>query len=406
MTKLSIIVPVYNVERYLPVCLDSIRNQTFRDIEIICVDDGSTDRSSNILEMYSKVEPRMRIISKENGGLSSARNAGIRCATGDIVCFVDSDDFLDKTAAKRITDAFDSTHADLITFGGRVYPQFLSNWWLNKVLSPRDTMYASFDPSLFALEAAEPFAWRTACRREFLIEERLWFDEELRFGEDKLFHYMAYPRSRKTVFLSDKLYDYRVNRADSLMATRNDDKVLRIYDHLRISDRICSDWKQSGNAERFGSQLLSLIGEFVFMDVMTAPVQDRTMLANFLKSILETYFSDVQLKALLHDREYGAMARAILIDRRRLFGARRKMMFYLGTLRNNPIDFLRRGRERLASLGAVLKMRQMAGRIFPPSSRTVALRHLESEFVQKESVALLNSIELLRIELGNVESEK
>lgn len=68
MTKLSIIVPVYNVERYLPVCLDSIRNQTFRDIEIICVDDGSTDRSSNILEMYSKVEPRMRIISKENGG--------------------------------------------------------------------------------------------------------------------------------------------------------------------------------------------------------------------------------------------------------------------------------------------------------------------------------------------------
>ena len=404
--KLSVIVPVYNVERYLPVCLDSIRSQSYRDIEIICVNDGSTDRSLDILKMYANVEPRMRIIAKENGGLSSARNAGIRCATGDVVCFVDSDDFLTTNAAKRIVEAFESTHADLITFGARVYPEYLSNWWLEKVLSPRDVEYDAFDPSLFVTEAAEPFAWRTACRREFLIEERLWFDEELRFGEDKLFHYMAYPRSRKTVFLSDKLYDYRVNRADSLMATRNDDKVLRIYDHLRISDHICSDWKQSGAVERFGSQLLGLIGEFVFMDVMAAPVRDRTMLANFLKSILETYFSDAQLKSLLHDREYGAMARAILIDRRRLFGLRRKLMFYLGTLRNNPIVFLRRGWERLASMSVVLKVRRMAGRIFPPSSRTVAQRHLESEFVQRESVALLNSIELLRIELGNAESEK
>ena len=404
--KLSVIVPVYNVERYLPVCLDSIRSQSYRDIEIICVNDGSTDRSLDILKMYASVEPRMRIIAKENGGLSSARNAGIRCATGDVVCFVDSDDFLNKNAVKRIVETFESTHADLITFGARVYPEYLSNWWLEKVLSPRDVEYDAFDPSLFVSEAAEPFAWRTACSREFLVKQDLWFDEELRYGEDKLFHYMAYPRSRKTVFLSDKLYDYRVNRADSLMATRSEDKVLRIDDHLRITDRICSDWKQRGQIERFGPQLLSLIGEFVFMDVMTAPVKDRTMLANYLKVILETYFLSDQLRAFLYDRDFGKMSRAILIDRHRLFGPRRKMMFYLDTLKRNPSVFLRRGLERIVSMGPMLKVRQMARRVLPPSSQTVAQRHLESEFVQKESVALLNSIGLLRIELGNAESEK
>ena len=89
---ISVIVPVYNVEKYLYTCLDSILNQTYSNIEIICVNDGSTDKSRKILEEYRKKDSRIRIVDKENGGLSSARNAGMRVAKGEFYSFIDSDD--------------------------------------------------------------------------------------------------------------------------------------------------------------------------------------------------------------------------------------------------------------------------------------------------------------------------
>jgi glycosyltransferase involved in cell wall biosynthesis len=91
---LSIIVPVYNVERYLNKCLDSILNQTFKDFELILVNDGSRDKSGEICDRYEKVDKRIKVIHKDNGGLSSARNAGLNIAEGDYIAFVDSDDFI------------------------------------------------------------------------------------------------------------------------------------------------------------------------------------------------------------------------------------------------------------------------------------------------------------------------
>ena len=95
--KVSIIIPVYNVERYLRQCLDSAMNQTLRDIEIICVDDGSTDGSGRILDEYASVDSRFVIVHQANGGLSDARNSGITRATGDFIVFLDSDDFCEVT---------------------------------------------------------------------------------------------------------------------------------------------------------------------------------------------------------------------------------------------------------------------------------------------------------------------
>ena len=94
--KVSVIIPVYNVEKYLRQCLDSVVNQTLKDIEIICIDDGSTDNSLNILKEYAQKDNRIKIISKKNGGLSSARNAGLKFATGEFVGFVDSDDYIER----------------------------------------------------------------------------------------------------------------------------------------------------------------------------------------------------------------------------------------------------------------------------------------------------------------------
>ena len=91
---ISVIIPVYNVEAYLPRCLDSVIQNTYRNLEIICVDDGSTDGSPEILRDYAQRDARITVITKENGGVSSARNAGLDRATGEFVAFIDSDDFV------------------------------------------------------------------------------------------------------------------------------------------------------------------------------------------------------------------------------------------------------------------------------------------------------------------------
>ena len=93
MVTLSVIVPVYNTEKYLRECLDSVINQTLKDIEIICINDGSTDRSLDILKEYALKDNRIKIIDKKNEGVAAARNDGIRIANGEFVCFMDSDDY-------------------------------------------------------------------------------------------------------------------------------------------------------------------------------------------------------------------------------------------------------------------------------------------------------------------------
>ena len=100
--KLSLIVPVYNTRAYLEKCMESLLNQTWTDLEILCVNDGSTDYSGEILDKFARRDSRVQVISQENRGLSAARNAGLRRATGEYVCFVDSDDVLELDACRRL----------------------------------------------------------------------------------------------------------------------------------------------------------------------------------------------------------------------------------------------------------------------------------------------------------------
>lgn len=110
---LSIIVPVYNVEKYLARCLDSILAQTFTDFELIAVDDGSPDNCGNILDKYALKDERVKVIHKENGGLSSARNAGIDVAIGEYICFVDSDDYVSNVFVDRLYTLIKENDADI-----------------------------------------------------------------------------------------------------------------------------------------------------------------------------------------------------------------------------------------------------------------------------------------------------
>ena len=117
MVKVSIIVPVYNVEKYLSKCLESLINQTLKDIEIICVNDGSTDNSLSILKEYANKDSRIKIIDKQNEGVSVARNTGIEVATGEYLIFVDSDDYLVENACEKALNTIEHNNSDICIFG-------------------------------------------------------------------------------------------------------------------------------------------------------------------------------------------------------------------------------------------------------------------------------------------------
>ena len=114
MAQMTVIVPVYNVESLLPLCLDSICKQSLGDIEIVCVNDGSTDRSGAILELFAEIDPRIIVVNQENRGVSAARNAGIKIASSPYLCFVDADDCLLRNACEVLFHTLDSSGADVV----------------------------------------------------------------------------------------------------------------------------------------------------------------------------------------------------------------------------------------------------------------------------------------------------
>ena len=117
MDKVSIILPIYNVEKYLNKCVDSIRNQTYRNLEIILVDDGSKDSSGKICDELSNQDSRLKVVHKKNGGLASARNSGYEVATGEYVMYIDSDDCVKEDTVKKCVDAIERDKSDVVIFG-------------------------------------------------------------------------------------------------------------------------------------------------------------------------------------------------------------------------------------------------------------------------------------------------
>ncbi|MDR0848398.1 MAG: glycosyltransferase [Propionibacteriaceae bacterium] len=293
MPRVSVIVPVYNVEEYLALCIDSIRKQSFTDIEIICVNDGSSDSSRDILAMAAKVEPRLRIIDKPNGGLSSARNVGIDAAQGDIVMFVDSDDWLDRRACKTVVEVFDKEHPDMATFGARIFPRSAVEPWLRSVLTPTPEVFEGQHIELPFVRGSSPFVWRTAVSRDFLLANDLLFDEDISFGEDQVFHFQAYPLSSKTVLSKKRIYYYRASRPGSLMSNHNEDLAKKLLEHQKIARHILRTWEQRGWLSSHAQLMADWVSEFLIADALTHKTAIRRELAPGLAEVVSEHFAPV-----------------------------------------------------------------------------------------------------------------
>ncbi len=220
--KISVIIPVYNVEPYLRKCLDSVINQTYRNLEIILVDDGSPDNCGAICDEYAARDDRVIVIHKKNGGLSAAWNDGMRRATGKWLALADSDDWLDTDYFERIMASANSigiSDADIVIAGGRIdekdEPKVVRNFSAPTVFSTeKEKNYLKIRVQISENIDGERFSdlgypWDKLFRLSFIREHGFLFDEELNGCADKLFNFKAFDVARKVVGCTYLGYHYR-----------------------------------------------------------------------------------------------------------------------------------------------------------------------------------------------------
>ncbi|MBD5401502.1 glycosyltransferase [bacterium] len=216
--KVSVIVPVYNVSKYLSRCLDSLVNQTEKNIEIICVNDGSTDNSAEILEEYAKKDSRIVVLTQENAGLSAARNTGMEVVRGEYIGFVDSDDWVDLDFYEKLYDAAKRNDCDIAV--ADFIRQHPKNKKIRLHLTEEKVYEKAEDKYLICRTFREGCVWNKIYRTEFLKSIDLKFVVGM-YYEDRDFTARSLFYSKKLVTVPNTYYDYFVNEKSIVKHCKN-----------------------------------------------------------------------------------------------------------------------------------------------------------------------------------------
>ena len=243
MAKVSVIVPVYNVEEYLEECLNSIVNQTLNDIEIICVNDGSTDCSLEILNKYKQQDPRIVVVSQQNQGLSSARNTGVQSAAGEYLYFIDSDDYIESDALEYLYQEAKSNELDVLYFDGITF--FDSDEIARRYEGKQDpcvrknsydSVYNGEELFLSMRKNGEyrPMAWMQIISREYYKKAKLSFYEGI-LHEDELFGIQCILQAERASHRQRSLYHYR-RRTNAIMTGNN--AVKKLYGKMTVCTEV------------------------------------------------------------------------------------------------------------------------------------------------------------------------
>lgn len=242
MTDVSIIVPVYNVEEYLPRCLNSLTNQTLHNIEIILVDDGSPDNSSTICDNYMRADKRIKVIHKQNSGLGYARNSGLDIATGKYVAFVDSDDYVDLNMYKTLFIEAERTNSDAAFCGFKV--EMDKNKWFESHEVNEDQCWEGkyikkFMYDMIASGAGikkeriyQMSVWHAIYRRKIIKENNILFPSEREVVSEDLPFHIDFLTNASRIYYSNKHFYYYCLNKSSLTATFRIEKYLG-YSKLR-----------------------------------------------------------------------------------------------------------------------------------------------------------------------------
>lgn len=243
---ISVIIPVYNVEKYLAACVDSVLAQSYQNFELILVDDGSKDRSPRICDEYAAADPRIRCFHKQNGGASSARNVGLDHASGEYIFFLDSDDWLDRSALEKLIAPLRTSDADFSFCEAVAVDEDTGRRSLTNYSYHRD--YGTGVPARFLTEmlAHKEFhvaVWMCLYRADFLTGSTLRFVEHIMY-EDCIFTYRLYRQAKRSVHIHESLY-YRRWRQNSVMTAKK--TAYNFTSAKRVYDEVIRAWESFGS---------------------------------------------------------------------------------------------------------------------------------------------------------------
>lgn len=233
----SVIIPAYNIEDYIGRCLDSVLSQTYKNLEIIVIDDGSSDCTGEILDDYEKKNHRMKAIHKENGGVSSARNIGIDRANGDYIGFVDGDDWVDPKLFETLVKLINEENADIAHCGYQmVFPDRVDYYYNTgkRVIQTKEQGLKD----LLAGEMIEPALYNKLYKRELFENVRL--NENLKINEDLDVNYRLFKKSQKSIYYDLPLYSYMIRKNS---ATGSNTVIRKNEDSLKVLEQIKNDCK-------------------------------------------------------------------------------------------------------------------------------------------------------------------
>ena len=272
MKKVSIVIPVYNAEKYLHQCLDSMIDQTYKNIEIICVNDGSTDHSLDILNEYAKKDPRVRVFSKENEGMEAAtsRNMGRRKATGDYIQFIDSDDYVDLHMVEEMVTKAEETDADICfcwnyNFDNNTNEMFIRNEENMKYVPDKDPFtYKDCNDRIYEISLG-PITWNKLYRLSFLNEHHLEFPK-IAIADDMDLSLLGMVYAKAVTCVKKPFVYYRTNTGSSQV-----DKVAKFPEiGYKAYEKIITRLKSEGRYEEVKKSFINLSVETMrwFFDSM------------------------------------------------------------------------------------------------------------------------------------------
>ena len=277
---ISIIVPIYNVEKYLSRCLDSILAQTFTDFEIIAIDDGSPDNCGKILDEYSQKDKRIKVIHKENGGVSSARNAGLDEAMGEYIGFVDPDDYISCDMYEHLYNEAKLGDYDIVQCNNYFVDnrgnekRFLDHIKNTEYTDTDDMICAFFDNNIRCC------AWNKIIRRE--VVEGVRFLPELRIAEDTLFVHDCLKKA-KSLKITDKYCYYYVVSNSSVIHSKINEKL---FDNLKVLDILYEIYKNNEYVlKSFQKHSAELTLDVMFKVLVSQSFQEK--LPELIERVLE-----------------------------------------------------------------------------------------------------------------------
>jgi len=321
----SIIIPVYNVEKYISECLDSILNQDFDNFEIIAVDDGTKDNSGKIIDEYAKRDSRVKVIHKENGGLVSARKAGAEKACGTYILNVDSDDYLEMGALKLIAKACLDTNADIVCYGAyRTSPHekrqmniFLKEGLYNtyEELNSLHSKIIYDDTKPYFSQGIYPSLWSKAIKRDIYKTCQQKAENSVSMGEDMMVSLPAMLMAKSIYVINKPLYNYRVNQMSITLKYKPNEfeELITLIDNIKTNvDMNYENMHQQLDAYIYHRFYNICMAEFTFVKSYMANSKKLSRYINVLKNYLS-------VKKCLYENKKYKMARFVIKNKLWIF---------------------------------------------------------------------------------------